>query len=244
VFTVFVAVDVSGGRVVRLTRGDPAAATVYGEDPAATARGWQDAGARFLHVVDLDAAITGESANGGVIRRVLEAVEIPVQVAGGIRSLEAAEAWLTAGAARVCVGTRAVEEEFLAAALARFGDRVVAAVDARGGTVQLAGWREASSLTIREAVGRLSDAGVARILFTDIGRDGTLEGPNLPAIEAVLDAAGPMGVIASGGVARLADVEALVPLAPRGLEGVIVGRALYAGALDLGDALAASGAPA
>ncbi|HMC08564.1 MAG TPA: 1-(5-phosphoribosyl)-5-[(5-phosphoribosylamino)methylideneamino]imidazole-4-carboxamide isomerase [Actinomycetota bacterium] len=241
-FTVFVAIDLSGGRVVRLTRGDPEAATVYGEDPVATALAWQERGATWLHVVDLDGAITGDPSHAAVIRRVLQAVEIPVQVAGGIRSVDAVERWLEAGAARVCVGTRAVEEGFLSDVLARFRERVVAAVDARGGTVQLAGWRESSSLVTGEVVDRLRRAGVARILFTDIGRDGTLEGPNLPAIEEVLDASGSMGVIASGGVARLADVEALVPLAGRGLEGVVVGRALYSGALRLGDALVASGA--
>jgi len=246
VFTVFVAIDLSGGRVVRLTRGDPKAATVYGEDPVATARAWQEGGATWLHVVDLDGAITGDPSNAAVISRVLGAVDIPVQVAGGIRSVDAVERWLDAGAARVCVGTRAVEESFLAEAQARlgprFGEGVVAAVDARGGTVQLAGWRESSSLGTCEVVDRLCGAGVARILFTDIGRDGTLQGPNLPAIEEVLDASGSMGVIASGGVSRLADIEALVPLAGRGLEGVVVGKALYSGALRLGDALEAAGA--
>lgn len=247
-FTVFVAIDLSGGRVVRLTRGDPEAATVYGEDPVATARAWQEEGATWLHVVDLDGALTGDPSNAAVIHRIVREVGIPVQVAGGIRSVDAVDRWLEAGAARVCVGTRAVEEGFFAGVQARLGPRfregVVAAVDARGGTVRLAGWQESSSLGTGEVVERLRRAGVARILFTDIGRDGTLRGPNLPAIEAVLDAAGPMGVIASGGVSRLADVEALVPLAGRGLEGVVVGKALYSRALRLGDALAAAGAGA
>src|SRR5579863_8804233 len=133
-FTIFVAIDLSGGRVVRLLRGDPAAATVYSEDPVATARSWQEAGATFLHVVDLDGAIQGRPGNAEVVERILAAVDIPVEVAGGIRSLEAIGRWLDAGAARVCVGTRAIEEEFLDAALRRFGEGVVAAVDARGGT--------------------------------------------------------------------------------------------------------------
>jgi phosphoribosylformimino-5-aminoimidazole carboxamide ribotide isomerase len=159
-------------------------------------------------------------------------------VAGGIRSLDAIEAWLAAGAARVVVGTRAIEEAFLSEAVPRFGRGLVAAVDARDGMVQVAGWQASSSLTTKEVVCRLSAAGVARILFTDIGRDGTLEGPNLTAIGDVLAASG-MGLIASGGVSGLPDVEALLSLGHPCLEGVIVGKALYSGSLALEDALAA-----
>ena len=236
-FTIFVAIDLQGGRVVRLLRGDPAAATVYGEDPVATACSWQEQGATFLHVVDLDGAITGAPGNAAVVSRIVEAVGIPVEVAGGIRSLAAIEAWLAAGAARVCVGTKALDDRFLTEALAEFGPRFVGAVDARGGFVQVAGWQESSRLTTGEVVARLAGAGVERVLFTDIGRDGTLEGPNLEATREVLEAG--MGVIASGGVSGVGDVEALVALA-RGypkLEGVVVGKALYAGALPLADAL-------
>jgi phosphoribosylformimino-5-aminoimidazole carboxamide ribotide isomerase len=244
VFTVFVAVDLSRGRVVRLMRGDPEAATIYSEDPVGTALAWQEGGAPWLHVVDLDAAILGGPANSPVIRRILEATDIPVQVAGGIRSLDAVGEWLDAGAARVCVGTRALDGPFLDEALQRWGDRITAAVDARGGMVQVGGWRESSSLTTAQVVGRLAEAGVARILFTDIGRDGTLEGPNMAATEEVLEQAGGMGVIASGGVSGAGDIEVLARLAPLGLEGVVAGRALYSGALTLHDALAAAaGAP-
>lgn len=239
-FTVFVAIDLSGGRVVRLLRGDPAAATVYGEDPVATARRWQDEGATYLHVVDLDGAISGEQGNAAVIRGILAAVDIPVEVAGGIRSLEAIEAWLAAGAARVCVGTRAIDEPFLEEALGRFGDALVAAVDARGGMVQVAGWQASSQLTTGEVLRRLSGAGMARVLFTDIGRDGTLQGPNLQATAEVLEAG--MGVIASGGVAGVGDITALVGLRHPRLEGVVVGKALYSGAMRLQEALAAASA--
>jgi phosphoribosylformimino-5-aminoimidazole carboxamide ribotide isomerase len=237
-FDIFVAIDLVGGRVVRLLRGDPKAATVYSEDPVATAAGWQERGATWLHVVDLEGAISGEAANASVMRAIVETVEVPVQVAGGIRSLAAIEAWLAAGAARVVVGTRALDDAFLPEAVARFGAALVAAVDARYGMVQVAGWQESSSLTTGEALARLAGAGVARILFTDIGRDGTLEGPNLPAIRDVLAASG-MGLIASGGVAGLADVEALLSLGDPRLEGVIVGKAMYSGSLALEDALAA-----
>jgi phosphoribosylformimino-5-aminoimidazole carboxamide ribotide isomerase len=172
------------------------------------------------------------------MRAIIEAVDVPVQVAGGIRSLDGIEAWLAAGAARVVVGTRAVEEAFLSQAVPRFGEGLVAAVDARDGLVQVAGWQASSSLTTSDVVSRLSEAGAARILFTDIGRDGTLEGPNLTAIGDVL-AASAMGLIASGGVAGLPDVETLLSLGHPRLEGVIVGKALYSGSLALEDALAA-----
>ncbi|MEA2587922.1 MAG: phosphoribosylformimino-5-aminoimidazole carboxamide ribotide isomerase [Actinomycetota bacterium] len=237
-FDVFVAIDLVGGRVVRLLRGDPEAATVYSEDPVAMAREWQERGATWLHVVDLEGAISGEPANAGVMRGIIEAVDVPVQVAGGIRSLDAIDAWLAAGAARVVVGTRAIEEAFLSEAVPRFGQGLVAAVDARDGMVQVGGWQASSSLTTGEVVSRLSGAGVPRMLFTDIGRDGTLEGPNLTAIRDVLAASG-MGLIASGGVAGLGDVETLLSLGHPRLEGVIVGKALYSGSLVLEDALAA-----
>lgn len=237
-FDVFVAIDLSGGRVVRLLRGDPAAATVYSEDPVGTALAWQERGATWLHVVDLDGAIGGTPENTRVMHSIVDAVEIPVQVAGGVRSLDAIARWLDAGAERVCVGTRAVEGPFLAEAVARFGTGLVAAVDARDGMVKVAGWQESSALTVDDVLGRLGAAGVARILFTDIGRDGTLEGPNLPAIRQVLEGS-QLGVIASGGVAAPGDIDELLALGHPRLEGVIVGRALYSKALGLEDALAA-----
>ena len=238
-FTIFVAIDIKGGQVVRLLRGDPGAATVYGSDPVATARSWQEQGATYLHVVDLDGAIGGAPPNAAVVGRIVEQVGVPVEVAGGIRSLEGIDAWLAAGASRVCIGTKALDAGFMASALERFGaDRIVAAVDARDGFVQVAGWQESSALATGEVVARLAGVGVARVLFTDIGRDGTLEGPNLAATKEVLSAG--IGVIASGGVSGAADVEALVALADPLLEGVVVGRALYSGALPLAGALAAA----
>ena len=232
-FDIFVAIDLVGGRVVRLLRGDPEAATVYSEDPVATAVAWQERGATWLHVVDLEGAIGGEAANAAVMRGIIEAVEVPVQVAGGIRSLAAVEAWLAAGAARVVVGTRAVEEAFLSEAVPRFGEGLVAAVDARDGMVQVAGWQASSSLTIEEVVARLSGAGVARILFTDIGRDGMLSGPDVEGLRAVA-AATDVPVIASGGVGTL---DHLRMLTETGVAGVIVGKALYEGGFTVEQAL-------
>ncbi|MGH2717336.1 MAG: 1-(5-phosphoribosyl)-5-[(5-phosphoribosylamino)methylideneamino] imidazole-4-carboxamide isomerase, partial [Actinomycetota bacterium] len=238
-FTVFVAIDIKGGQVVRLLRGDPAAATVYGSDPVETAQSWQRQGATYLHVVDLDGAIGGAPPNRGAVGRIVSEIGVPVEVAGGIRSLEAIEAWLTAGAARVCIGTKALDPVFLESALEAFGaDRIVAAVDARDGFVQVSGWQESSTRATGEVIAQLAGAGVARVLFTDIGRDGTLEGPNLAATKELLSSG--IGVIASGGVSGVGDIEALVAFGDPRLEGVVVGRALYSGALSLADALTAA----
>jgi phosphoribosylformimino-5-aminoimidazole carboxamide ribotide isomerase len=233
-----VAIDLAGGRVVRLTRGEMAAQTVYGDDPAAIAAGWQERGARWLHVVDLDGATTGRQANAGAVERILSAVTIPVQVAGGVRSTEAIERWVGLGAARVCLGTRSLDEGFLREALAAFGDRLVASIDSRNGEVQVAGWLEGSGAATEEVVQRVAEAGVARLMFTAIDRDGTLEGPDFGAIERVLDVS-PVPVIASGGVGTAEHLSRLAALAPRGVESVVVGKALYSGALGLEDALAA-----
>jgi phosphoribosylformimino-5-aminoimidazole carboxamide ribotide isomerase len=233
-----VAIDLAGGRVVRLTRGEMHAQTVYGDDPAAVARGWQERGARWLHVVDLDGATTGTQANAAAVEEVLEAVSVPVQVAGGIRSPEAIARWATLGATRVCLGTRSLDAGFLREALSAFGDLLVASIDARAGEVQVAGWLEGSGARTEEVVARVAEAGVARLMFTAIDRDGTLEGPDFAAIERVLDVS-PVPVIASGGVGTAEHLVRLAALAERGVEGVVVGKALYSGALGLEDALAA-----
>jgi phosphoribosylformimino-5-aminoimidazole carboxamide ribotide isomerase len=239
-----VAIDLAGGRVVRLLRGDMSARTVYGDDPAAVAARWQERGARWLHIVDLDGATTGSQANAAAVEQVLAAVTIPVQVAGGIRSLDAIGRWLGLGAARVCLGTRALDGAFLASAVAEYGDRVVASIDSRGGEVQVAGWVEGSGVRTDDVVRRVAGAGVARLMFTAIERDGTLEGPDFTAIERVLDVS-PVPVIASGGVGTAEHLRRVAGLAPRGVEGVVVGKALYSGALEIEDALVAlSGAGA
>ncbi|MGH2705834.1 MAG: HisA/HisF-related TIM barrel protein [Actinomycetota bacterium] len=242
--TIFVAVDVADGKVVRLVRGEMGERTVYGDDAAEVAARWEDAGAEWIHAVDLDGAMAGHPVNREPLARLVRRVGIPVQVSGGVRSLEAIEEWLSIGAARVCLGTRALEEGFLAEALSRFGDRIVPAVDARGGIVRVAGWREGAGEPATDAARRIGPSGAARMMFTDIERDGTLSGPNVQATEEVLAAAG-IPLIASGGVSGEADVARLAALAPLGLEGMIIGKALYSGALTLDRALAAAGsAPA
>ena len=231
------AVDIRGGRCVQLVQGDYARETVYGDDPVALARRWQAEGATRLHVVDLDGAREGQRSNQSIVRRLLESVSIPVQVGGGIRSLVAARELLDEGADRVVIGTAAVEQ------LAELADwvevlgpeRLVVGVDARQGRVQTHGWRSESSLEAPTFCRALADAGVRRVLYTDIERDGTLAGPNVAATREV--ARDPrLRVLASGGISR---VEHLRELAEAGVEGAIIGTALYDGRLRLQEALAA-----
>jgi len=223
------AIDIRGGQAVRLLEGDYARETVYDADPADAARRWAAEGAEILHVVDLDAAKAGEPVNLDAVARIAAAVECPIQVGGGIRSPAAAEAVLGAGAARVVIGTAALRDpEFLEAAVAEHGDRVVVSVDARNGKVSLSGWTETSELDVADAVADLSQRGVQRFLCTAIEVDGTMEGPALNELHRIA-ATTSAAVIASGGVGTQADLESLAKLGAQApnLEGAIVGRALY-----------------
>ena len=236
---VFPAIDVKGGQCVRLAEGDMARATVYADDPAAQARVFAAAGATHLHVVDLDGAFAGTSVNGAAIAAAIAAFPGKVQVGGGIRTRAAAEAWLAAGAWRVVMGTAALDDPALVRVLAAaHPGRVVVAVDARDGMVATRGWAERSTVAVADLAARFADAGVAALLFTDVGRDGMLKGVNLDATLA-LAAASPIPVIASGGVAGIADIKALI--GQSNIEGVITGRALYDGRLDLANALRMAG---
>ena len=234
---VFPAIDLKAGQVVRLAEGDMARATVYGDDPAAQATLFADAGADHLHVVDLDGAFAGESVNGDAVRGIVSAFPGRVQLGGGIRTPAAVEAWFTLGVARVVIGTAALEQpQFVRDMAAAFPERIVVAVDARDGMVATKGWAEVSTTSTQDLARRFEDAGVAALLFTDVGRDGLLKGCNVEATVA-LAAAVDIPVIASGGVAGIADIHTLAGHAASGVEGVITGRALYDGRLDLGDAL-------
>ena len=234
---ILVAIDMVAGEVVRLTKGDMGQKTVYGQDPVHAAGEWVDRGARWLHLVDLDGATGTGIDNSAPIGRILDGVTVPVQIGGGIRTMQAIAGWVERGAARVCIGTRSMDFEFLTEAAAEFGDRLVASLDTREGTVRVGGWTEGSGTPTLDALKRMVDCGIARVMFTDIERDGTLTGPNLQAIEQVLDAV-KIPVIAAGGVTNTADLELLADLAPRGLEGIVVGKALYSGSIDLADAQA------
>ncbi|PZN96485.1 MAG: 1-(5-phosphoribosyl)-5-[(5-phosphoribosylamino)methylideneamino]imidazole-4-carboxamide isomerase [Alphaproteobacteria bacterium] len=235
---VFPAIDLKGGQCVRLAEGDMDRATVYNEDPGAQARAFADAGATALHVVDLDGAFAGESRNAAGVAAALTAFPGRVQVGGGIRSRANVEAWFDLGVWRAVMGTAALENPALVREIARaHPGRIVVAVDARDGMVATRGWAERSTVSVAELAARFADAGVAALLFTDVGRDGMLKGVNLEATIA-LAAVSPVPVIASGGVAGMADIDALV--GQPNIEGVITGRALYDGRLDLRAALAAA----
>lgn len=237
----FPAIDLLDGRCVRLYQGDYARETVYGDDPVAQACTFEDAGTPWIHVVDLDAARTGEPRNRDVIAAIAEEVDVPVQVGGGIRSVEAAEALVEAGVARIVLGTAALEDEALVRTLAG-RHRVAVGLDVRGREVAVRGWEHGSGKDLLDVAARFEDAGVEALIVTQIARDGTLEGPDLDGLAEVLGAS-PLPLIASGGVGTLDDLRALSALTTDGrtLDGVIVGRALYEGAFSLTDALDALG---
>lgn len=232
----FPAVDIRGGKCVRLTEGRFDQETVYGDNPAAAAFAWEQAGAEYVHVVDLDGALAGEPQNRAAIREIRKQLSVPFQLGGGIRTLAAAEAWLAEGVNRVILGSVAVRNPALVAeACKRFGgERVVVGIDARNGVVAVDGWGVSGDLAAEELACRMAAVGVERFIFTDISRDGTLSGVNVAATEALAKASGAK-VIASGGVSGLADIRALKKAT--GIEGVVIGKALYTGALSLPEAL-------
>jgi phosphoribosylformimino-5-aminoimidazole carboxamide ribotide isomerase len=234
------AIDLKGGRCVRLYQGDMAQATVYSDDPVATALRWQSEGAERLHVVDLDGAVSGAGVNTTVIEQMCQVLAIPVQVGGGIRTVEAAEHLFSRGVSRVILGTVAYRQpEIVATACRHFPGRITVGIDARAGKVAVQGWTEATELAAVTLAKQCADMGVNEIVYTDIARDGTEQGVNLDATLALARAVA-LPVIASGGVATLHDIERLAPLEKEGVTGVIIGRALYTGAVKLSEAIAAA----
>ena len=234
---VFPAIDLKGGQVVRLAEGDMDRATVYGDDPAAQAMLFAEAGAGHLHVVDLDGAFAGESRNGEAVRAIVKRFPGRVQLGGGIRTPESVEAWFDAGVSRVVIGTAALENpQFVRNMADAYPGGIVVAVDARDGMVATKGWAEVSTTSATDLARRFEDAGVAALLFTDVGRDGLLKGCNVEATVELARAVA-IPVIASGGVKAIDDIEVLARHAKDGIEGVITGRALYDGRLDLSAAL-------
>jgi phosphoribosylformimino-5-aminoimidazole carboxamide ribotide isomerase len=234
------AIDLKGGRCVRLLKGEMDAATVYNDSPADQAARFKAAGFTRLHVVDLDGAIEGKTVNRAAVNAILAATDAPVQLGGGVRDRAGAEAWLEAGVSRVILGTAAVREPQLVRDLARaHPGRVAVAVDVKDGFVAVAGWVEASALSAVELSKRFEDAGVAALIITDIGRDGTLTGVNVQATGELADAVS-IPVIASGGIAGIADLNALKAWPGRAIEGAILGKSLYTGAISPADALKAA----
>jgi phosphoribosylformimino-5-aminoimidazole carboxamide ribotide isomerase len=235
--TIYPAIDLKGGACVRLRRGDMDDATIYSPDPAAQARAWQDAGSTWLHVVDLDGAFAGKPVNRDAVLAILSASRVPVQLGGGIRDMAGIEAWLLAGVTRVILGSAAVKNPDLVRQAARaWPGRVVVGIDARHGMVATDGWAEASTLTALEVARRFEQDGVAAIVYTEISRDGMLGGVDAEATIALARAVA-IPVIASGGIGAPAHLRALIRQAGGILEGVILGRALYDGRVDLAEAL-------
>jgi phosphoribosylformimino-5-aminoimidazole carboxamide ribotide isomerase len=234
----FPAIDLKNGQCVRLEQGDMARATVFNLDPAAQAKAFAAQGFEYLHVVDLDGAFAGKPINALAVEAMLKAVTMPVQLGGGIRDLDTIEAWLAKGVARVIIGTAAVRDpDLVKGAAKKFPGRVAVGLDARNGKVAVEGWAKTSQVTALEIAGRFEDAGVAAIIFTDIARDGLLQGLNLDATIALAERIS-IPVIASGGFASIEDVKALLAPRAKGLAGAIAGRALYDGRLDPKAALA------
>lgn len=236
--TIFPAIDLRGGKCVRLFKGDFDQETVFSDQPAEVAQQWQAQGAQFLHLVDLDGARAGHSENLATVREILTAVTIPVELGGGIRTLENIDEVLALGVRRVILGSVAVRDpELVAAACAKYGDRIVVGIDAKDGIVAVDGWGVSGDVDVITLAKRMKQAGVRTIIYTDISRDGTLAGVNVEATAKLARESG-VHVVASGGVRDVRDIEALKPYEKDGIEGVIVGKSIYTGSLSLPEALA------
>jgi len=232
------AIDLKEGKCVRLEQGLMDKDTVFNDNPAAQARAWQDQGAELLHIVDLDGAFAGEPKNRAAIEAILAAITIPSQLGGGIRDIATIEAYLSLGLSRVIIGTAAQRNpELVREACARFPGRIVVGIDAKNGMVAVQGWAEVTDITAVDLARKFEDCGVAAIIYTDISRDGMLQGPNLEATKALAEAVS-IPVIASGGVSSLKDIENLMAIESSGVTGVITGKAVYTGAIKLAEAVA------
>lgn len=235
---IFPAIDLKEGRCVRLIQGKKEKETIYSERPAEVARSFQSGGARWLHIVDLDGAFAGSPQNLGVIKDIASQIDIPFQVGGGLRTEADVEKVLQAGATRVIIGTRALENpDFVRRLVDRFGpEKIVLGLDARQGMVAVKGWVEVSSVSAVDLAQQMRDMGVVRAVYTDVAQDGMLRGPNITATEEVARISR-LKIIASGGVSSLDDIRRLKTLVPLGVEGAIIGKAIYDGKIDLSEAL-------
>ncbi|MDE3034433.1 MAG: 1-(5-phosphoribosyl)-5-[(5-phosphoribosylamino)methylideneamino]imidazole-4-carboxamide isomerase [Nitrospirota bacterium] len=233
------AIDLKDGRCLRLRQGDLQAETVYSDDPAAMAIQWERRGAQLLHLVDLNGAVEGQPKNQAGIEAIVKSLSIPVQVGGGVRDMETVRRYLDGGVRRVVLGTAALRDRgLLERACAQFPSRILLGLDARNGKVAVQGWTSQSETLATDLLKSMADLPLAGVIYTDIARDGMLQGPNLPALREIV-ARAPMPVIASGGITKADDIRAIRSLGPR-IEGAIVGKALYDGKLDLQAALAAA----
>ncbi len=230
---IFPAIDIRGGKCVRLFKGDFNQETVFSDSPAAMARKWQAQGAEYLHLVDLDGALAGASQNLAAIEEILNAVDIPVELGGGIRTMAQIDKLLAMGIARVILGSVAVKNPALVKeACAKYGERIAVGIDAKDGIVAVEGWEKSGNIGVIELARKMKDAGVKTIIYTDISRDGTLSGVNVEATVKLAQESG-VKIVASGGVKSLEDIKALKAQEHYGLEGVIAGKSIYTGSLDL-----------
>lgn len=234
---IFPAIDIRDGKCVRLFKGDFAQETVFSDKPAEMAQKWESQGAQFLHLVDLDGALAGASRNLETVKEILAAVDIPVELGGGIRTMENIDEVLALGVRRVILGSVAVKNPALVKeACAKYGDRIVVGIDAKDGIVAVDGWGVSGDVDVTTLAKEMKKAGVTTIIYTDISRDGTLEGVNVEATAKLARESG-VNIVASGGVKSTADIEALKPYEKDGIEGVIVGKSIYMGTLDLQQAI-------
>lgn len=229
------AIDLKEGQCVRLFQGKRDAVTTYSNDPVATAKKWESYGAELIHIVDLDGAFTGNQANFDAIIKIRQSIKIALQVGGGIRNMENITNLFAAGIERAIIGTAAIEDpEFVKSSCSRYPGRVIIGIDAKEGMVAIKGWEEVTSLDAREVAGHLEVAGAAGIVYTDVARDGTLSGPNIEAIRKMVESVS-IPVIAAGGVSSIEDIKNLMQI--KNLWGVITGKAIYSGSLDLKEAI-------
>ncbi len=235
-FTLYPAIDIRGGKCVRLIQGDYNQETVYNDSPLEAALAWAEQGGKWIHLVDLDGAKAGEPVNHQLIGDIARSVKAPVQTGGGLRTVENVERLLSLGVSRVIIGTAAIEDRpFVEEVLRRFGEQVAIGIDARNGYVATRGWLETSEVKAEDLAVQLAELGAKTFIFTDISRDGMMQGPNVEAIVRLAQVSG-QSVIASGGVSRYEDLEALAAHAEKGVAGAIIGKALYTGSIELAEA--------
>jgi phosphoribosylformimino-5-aminoimidazole carboxamide ribotide isomerase len=231
------AIDIKGGRCVRLFQGKMEQETVYSDDPISVAKRWESEGAEFLHLVDLDGAVNGMPKNKEIIGNIIKSVKIPVEVGGGIRNIESIKEYISIGANRVVIGTVACENpEFVHEACKIFPDKIMVGIDAKNGNVAVRGWEDVTETSASQLAKRFEGMGVSGIIYTDISRDGTLSGPNIEAIKSFTSAIN-IPVIASGGVSNINDIKNIMKLKKHGVTGVIVGKAIYSGTVNLREAI-------
>ena len=236
VMKVIPAIDIRGGKVVRLAQGKAECETVYFDSPGEVAGMWAAQGADLIHVVDLDGAILGEPKNLIPVKKIIDGVNVKIELGGGIRDLETVQRMIDAGIEKVVIGTGALEEDFISKASKRFGDRIVVGIDARGGMVLIKGWLFKTRMKAVDLAGKMAGLGIKTINYTDISRDGMLKGPNVDSLKKILKVKG-IDVIASGGVSTIEDVRQLKALEDRGLKGMIIGKALYEKTIDIKEAI-------